>query len=177
MPIHSDDSFVNSPKAPFDPTKGAGLSYTQTYLCPICRHGQISGLTLMDALACNFCRHIFTANLAEQTVQVVDSSQPMTWRWTGQHWKAAYQDDANLTWVIWSVGMGLVFLPSILVGLAAYTFPPLPDSPWSWFPTVWVGCTFLVHFLMVFWLLAEHYQFPPYISSKIRLQALFNRRA
>ncbi len=153
------------------------LSYDEPYLCPVCRHGQISSLVLMDAFACNFCRHIFTANLTEQTVQVVDSSQPMSWRWNGRNWRLAYQlNDSNLTVLIWLIGAVLVILPSALVWLSAYTFPPLPGSPWAWFPMVWVGCTLLTHLLMVLWLLAEYYQFSPYISSKVRLQLLLNRR-
>lgn len=152
------------------------LSYQGTYLCPVCRYGQISGLTLMDAFACNFCRHIFTANLQEQSVQVVDSSQPMTWRWNGRSWKVAYRDDFDLTFIIWVIGVAVVVLPSALVWLAAYTFPPLPGSPWAWFPMVWVGCTFLVHLLMVSWLLVEHYQLPLYVMLKVRLKHLLMRR-
>jgi hypothetical protein len=152
------------------------LSYSGTYLCPVCRYGQITGLTLMDAFACNFCRHIFTANLPEQTVQVVDSSQPMSWRWNGRGWKVAYRDDFDLTFIIWLISGAVVVVPSALVWLAAYTFPPLPGSPWAWFPMVWVGCTFLVHLFMVSWLLVEHYQLPLYVMTKIKLQQLLMRR-
>lgn len=151
------------------------LGFEEAYLCPVCRHGQISGLTLMDAFACDFCRHIFTANLAEQTVQVVDSSQPMSWRWNGRNWQVAYRDEINLTLVIWLVSGALVVLPPALVWLSAHTFPPLPNSPWAWFPAVWVGCTFSIHFLMVSWLIAEHYQLPLYVSTKIRLRQLLRR--
>jgi hypothetical protein len=130
----------------------------------------------MDAFACNFCRHIFTANLNEQSVQVVDSSQPMSWRWSGRGWRVAYRDDFNLTLALWLVGLAIVGLPPTIIWVSAYVFPPRADSGWVWFPVIWCGCTFLLHFLMVSWLLAEHYQFPLYISSKIRLQTLLNRR-
>jgi hypothetical protein len=152
------------------------LNYQGVYTCPICRHGQISALTLMDAFACNFCRHIFTANLQNQSVQVVDSSQPMSWRWNGRTWQVAYRDDFNLTLVIWLVAVVLVALPTGIVWLSAHTFPPLPGSPWSWFPVVWMGCTFLVHFFLVAWLMAEHYQLPIYVSGKIRLRTLLGQR-
>jgi hypothetical protein len=152
------------------------LSYQETYLCPICRHGQIAELTLMDAFACNFCRHIFTANLSEQTVQVVDSSQPMSWRWNGRNWQVAYHDDLNLTVMIWLVGGLLIVLPSAIVSLSAYTFPPLPGSAWDWFPMVWVNCTFLVHLLLVVWVMSEHYQIPWYVASKIRVRSLLGQR-
>jgi len=152
------------------------LDYQGIYICPVCRHGHITGLTLMDAFACDFCRHIFTANLLAQSVQVVDSSQPMSWQWNGCNWRVAYRDESNMTVVIWLVSGALTILPPSLVWLSAHTFPPSPHSAWAWFPTVWVGCTFLIHFLMVSWLMIEHYQVPLYISSKIRFQQLLGQR-
>lgn len=166
----------NTQSSPASLSERVDLSYENSFLCPVCRHGEITGLVLTEAFACNFCRHIFTANLHEQSVQVVDSSQPMSWRWNGRGWQVAYQDDLNLTIVIWLVGVALVVLPSAIVGLSAYTFPALPGSPWAWFPTVWLGCTFLVHFLLVTWLMVEHYQLPLYVSTKVRLRALLGRR-
>jgi hypothetical protein len=153
------------------------LSYQESYLCPICRHGRITGLPLMEAFACNFCRHIFTANLAMRTVQVVDSSQPMTWKWTGRNWQTAYRDDPSLTLVVWLIGVVLVTLPTGIVWLSTYVFPPLPGSRWEWLPGAWLGCTFGIHLLMVSWLLAEHYQIPIYIASRVRLRDWFGRRA
>ncbi len=152
------------------------LSFQDEYLCPVCRHGQIANLTLMDAFACDFCRHIFTANLNDQSVQVVDSSQPMSWRWNGRAWQVAHRDEFNLTLVIWIVSIFLVVLPPTLVWLSAYTFPPLPDSGWAWFPIAWAIGTFAIHFFMVFWLMAEHYQLPLYVASKIRLRQLLGQR-
>jgi hypothetical protein len=152
------------------------LNYEESYLCPVCRHGHISGLTLMDAFACDFCRHIFTGNLKEQTVQVVDSSQPMSWRWTGRRWQFAYQDDLNLSTLIWLIGIVVTTLPPALVWFAAYIFPPLPDSRWAWFPMAWAGCTLVIHLVMVGWLMAEHYQFPLYVSSKVWLRMTLNRQ-
>jgi hypothetical protein len=157
-------------------TGSEALSYQGTYICPICRHGHISNLTLMDAFACNFCRHIFTANLNNQSVQVVDSSQPMSWRWNGRSWKASYHDDPSLTIVIWLVSAVLVVLPASIVWVMSYLFPPLPGSTGAWFPQVWLGCTLGVHFLMVGWLLAEHYQLPLYITNRIRLRSWMGRR-
>ena len=101
--------YLNSPKAlPVVHSESQSLSYHDTYLCPICRHGQIEGITLMDAFACNFCRHIFTANLNNQSVQVVDSSQPMSWRWNGRGWQSAYRDDPSLTMIVWIVAIVLI---------------------------------------------------------------------
>lgn len=151
------------------------LSFQESYLCPVCRHGQIEALTLMDAFACNFCRHIFTANLQEQLIRVEDSSQPFAWRWTGRSWQPAQQGDFNLTLVIWLVGMALVTLPPALIWLSYHTFPPLPGSPWHWVPVIWTGLAFLAHFFLVFWLMVEHYQLPSYVALKVQLQRTLGR--
>lgn len=153
-----------------------GLSYQETYTCPVCRHGQIEALTLMDAFACNFCRHIFTTNLQEQSIRVEDSSQPFIWRWTGRNWRPVQQDDFDLTLVIWLVGTALIILPSALVWLSYHTFPPLPGSTGYWFPMLWTVLTFLFHFVLVLWLLVEHYQLPSYIALRIQLQRWLEQR-
>ncbi len=152
------------------------LNYQETYVCPVCRHGQIAALTLMDAFACDFCRHIFTGNLLEQSIHVEDSSQPMTWRWNGHTWKAANQLDVDLTIVVWFVGLALVLLPPVLIWLSSHTFPPMQGSTWAWFPTVWISLTFFTHFTFVGWLLAEYYQVPAYVTCKIRLRDALGRR-
>jgi len=152
------------------------LSIHGSYLCPICRHGQIAELTLMDAFSCNFCRHIFTINLQNQTVQVVDSAQPLSWRWNGRSWQSTHRDDPSLTAVVWFAGLVLVLLPGSIVGLMAYLFPPLPGSLWSWFPVLWLACTFGVHLLMVGWLIAEHYQIPIYVASRVRMRSWLGGR-
>lgn len=145
------------------------------YACPICRCGQIENLPLMDAFACNFCRHIFTPNLEAQTIRVEDSSQPMVWRWNGRSWQVARLIDHSISTLIWAIGTVLVILPSSLVGLSAYFFPPLEGSAWASFPLIWLGLTMTSHFLMVSWLLLEHYQVPLYVSGKIRLQDWLSR--
>lgn len=152
------------------------LSYEDNYLCPICRHGQITSLVLMDAFSCNFCHHIFTANLREQTLQVADSSQSLVWRWTGQAWQPLHQGSTDLTWLVWGVGMILVTLPAGIVGIASYLFPPLDQKTLS-FPLIWAGLTFLVHFILVAWLLAEHHQFPAYVTLKVKLRQSLERRS
>ena len=154
----------------------APLNYQGVYSCPVCRQGQISGLPLMDAFACNFCRHIFTANLEKQWIQVVDGSQPQAWRWNGRQWIANRRsNDVELTWEIWLVGIALVILPPLLVWLAYHTFPPETSSAGSWFPPVWIGFTFACHLAMVGWLMVEHYQFPIYVSLQVRWRQLWGR--
>jgi len=59
-----------------------------------------------------------------------------------------------------AAAIGLVFLPTTLLGLSAYYFPPVPGSRLSWFPAAWTGLAFLSHLGIVLWLVAEFYQFP-----------------
>ncbi|NJR64594.1 MAG: hypothetical protein HC772_03535 [Leptolyngbyaceae cyanobacterium CRU_2_3] len=152
------------------------MSHQETYICPICRHGQIAELILMDAFACNFCRHIFTANFPTQSIQVVDSSQPMSWRWNGRKWQSVYHHTSSLTLVVWLISAILVMLPASIVWLSSVLFPPLPGSTWSWFPQLWVACTFGSHLVMVSWLLIEHYQWPLYIATRVRILQWLGRR-
>jgi rubredoxin len=152
------------------------LNYQDTFVCPVCRHGQLSAITLMDAFSCNFCRHIFTANLQNQTVAVEDSSQKMTWRWNGQTWQVGNQEAIELTWAIRLGSLALVLLPPIIIWLPSYIFPPLEGSNLDWLPNTWVWLTFINHLVMVSWLLAEYYQFPPYVATKVWVGNLFDRR-
>lgn len=129
----------------------------------------------MDAFACDFCRHIFTPNLEAQTIEVVDSVQPMTWRWTGQGWRQSRQLDRDLTLLVWGLGGVLVLLPPGLVWLAGYIFPPLPGSPGANVPLLWAGLTLLCHSLLALWLVAEHYQFSAYVALKLQLRRQLQR--
>jgi hypothetical protein len=129
----------------------------------------------MEAYACTFCRHIFEFNLDQQVVNVVDSVQPMGWRWQGRRWQPIYQGRSDITLTLWLVGAVLVVVPTSLVALGGYVFPPLePPEGLSW-STAWAVGTLLAHATMVGWLIAEHYQFPVYVLAKIRLQRLLDR--
>ena len=152
------------------------LEMNGSYICPVCRHGQLEAIVLMDAYSCHFCRHIFTANLIDQTVRVEDSSQPATWRWVGTKWQSTNRADVDLTIVVWLVGAVISILPPTLIWLSSHTFPPMEGSNGYWFPTVWIGLSFFIHFSMVAWLLVEHYQLPAYVALKVRLGNLFGIR-
>jgi len=54
-------------------TEPTQLNYHDTYSCPVCRHGKIAALPLMEAYACNFCQHIFTANLEQQVLKMASN--------------------------------------------------------------------------------------------------------
>lgn len=153
------------------------LNTAETYDCPVCRHGQIQAMPLMDTYACNFCRHILEANLEQQTVHIVDGVQPMGWRWLGWRWQPIYQSDTDLTLTLWVVAIALMIVPAGMIALGAYLFPPLDPSDGVQWSLVWAICTLVAHTLMVGWLIAEHYQFPSYVMAKIRLQRLMEALA
>lgn len=131
----------------------------EVYTCPVCYHGQISAMTLMDAFSCNFCNHIFTANLVEQSLKIADSSSPLSWRWNGRNWQANHPY-VKWSWVIKLLAVAFILLPTTLMGLAAYTFPPMPGSVLCWLPIFWTGLTFLSHLVIIVSIVMEYYQFP-----------------
>ncbi len=163
---HSDQN-LKSPSPTFP-----RLRYDGHYRCPVCYYGELSGMTLMESFGCNFCRHIFTANLQTQVLRLADNSPALSWRWDGQRWRASHVGEPHLGSTLTLVGIALILLPTLLVGLAVYLFPPLPDAPGAWFPLVWVGLTCLSHLILVVWLAGESYQFPPYRALRIQ----FSRR-
>lgn len=143
------------------PTKKANcFSYQGVYPCPVCRLGQIEALPLMDAMACNFCNHIFTADLEKQQLKMPSRQPPLIWRWNGRKWTEAQLEGVELGWGYWLAAVALVILPTTLIGLCAYTFPPTPGIPLSCLPTVWTGLTFLSHLGIIGWLVIEFHQFP-----------------
>lgn len=154
------------------PSPGEVLDYSKVYTCPVCAHGQITGLTLMEAFACNFCHHIFTANLQQQILYTADSSQPLAWRRVGQRWRSLHQANSDVTILLWSLGTIVALFPPLLVGLAAYVFPPA-DAQFASFPVAWTALTFCLHFIPMMWLLVEYHQFPPYIRAKVWLGRLW----
>ncbi|MDA0672620.1 MAG: DUF2396 family protein [Cyanobacteria bacterium] len=163
------------PSAPDVPPSGSAASAARPLTlgdrvrCPLCRQGQLEALVLMDAFACDFCRHILAADLAKQQVQVVDSSQTMTWVWTGRGWRSLQRPDTRLTPLVWITAGLLLALPGGVIALSSYVLPPLNPSPGLTFGQIWACLTFACHAMIVLWLLAEHYQVPLYVALKVRL--------
>lgn len=153
-------------KAKPEKAKPTVLTYSQVYGCPACGSGELSAMAMMDLFACDFCRHMFTANLQTQSVQLADSLQPMAWRWTGWRWRAAHQADTAAA-IVWVFAIGLVIVPVVLISLSNYIFPP---SGGLKFVIIWVGLTGLSHAIISGWLLAEYHRWPWYVASRIRLQ-------
>ncbi|MEO1068007.1 MAG: hypothetical protein AAFW95_02660 [Cyanobacteria bacterium J06638_6] len=152
--------------------RSLGLDRGEACECPVCRHGQIEPMVMMEAYACSFCRHIFDVNVSQQTVHVADSLQPMGWRWQGWRWQPLHQSRSDITLVLWLVGVALVILPAGIVALGGYLFPPLEAGRGLNWSLVWALGTLAAHTTMVGWLIAEHHQFPLYVMTKIRLQRL-----
>lgn len=151
------------------------LSEKDTYTCPVCRCGEISNITLTEAFGCNVCRHIFTLQLEQQTLKMVDREPPLMWRWTGKTWESDRLGDLEISWIYWFFGITFVCFPPSLIGLSALIFPPVSGTIWSWFPLIWTGLTFLSHLLLLLWLIAEAYQFPLLLILKIQWQRTFNQ--
>jgi len=140
------------------------LNYSQTYPCPLCLRGEIQAFPLMDAFGCNFCRHIFSANLEEQVVDLADGQVPRRWYRQGQEWITKDQD---VLWGYGLLGLVLIILPTTIVGLGVYCFPPLPHSRLSWLPNLWIWLTLIFHASFLAWLTAVYFQFP--FESYVRL--------
>ncbi|MBW4574208.1 MAG: TIGR02652 family protein [Aphanothece sp. CMT-3BRIN-NPC111] len=142
------------------------FSLDGVYSCPVCHHGQIAAMPLMDTFACNFCRHIFTSDPLQQSLTMADSSSPVTWRWNGRAWRGANRNGVELGWGVGLGAIALVLLPTTIVALSAYIFPPADGSPFSWIPTFWIGLTFLCHSAFVASVIVEYYQFPVFAYWK-----------
>lgn len=151
---------------------GNGLSYDQTYPCPVCRCGEISNIALMEAFGCNVCRHIFTIHPERQLLKLADREPSLSWRWNGQTWKGEHIGDLELSWVYWVAAIIIIVLPPSLVGVSALIFPPVSGSQWSCFPFLWTGMTFFSHLILVVWLITEAYQFPVLLYLRTRWQQL-----
>ena len=130
------------------------------YPCPVCRVGKISHMPLMEAMSCDFCQQIFTVNVEQQQIKMPSRQPPLIWYWNGLNWTEAQIEGVELGWGYVIAAVVFVLLPTILIGIVAYNFPPSPETPLSWLPYVWTALTFLLHLAIIIWLLIEVYQIP-----------------
>jgi len=145
------------------------------YPCPVCRCGHIKALPLMDALACDFCSEIFIADLEKQQLKMLSRQPALLWRWNGRNWVGAHLEGVELGWGYTLAAVALVALPTALIGLTIYIFPPTPGTPLSWLPYVWAGLAFLSHLGIIGWLVIEFYQFPVGAYLRATRQHLLSR--
>ncbi len=132
------------------------MPYVEAYPCPACRLGRLETMTLMDSLACPFCRHIFAPDPKQALLWMVDGLPPLAWQWNGQSWQSPHGQGIRLADKVTAVI--IVLLPTLLVGLSAYSFRPLPTSPLSWFPLAWTGLTFVCHLAGIVGVWLAYYQ-------------------
>lgn len=151
------------------------LNFEDAYPCPVCRLGQIRNLPLMDAFACDLCNHIFEANLERQQISMVSRQPALIWRWNGSQWVEAQLEGMELSWGYTLAAIALVAIPTALMGLAIYAFPPTPGTPLFWIPYVWAGLVFLSHLGIIVWLVIEFYQFPVGVYLRAIRQRLPSR--
>ncbi|MGD1919765.1 MAG: hypothetical protein ACFCAD_13265 [Pleurocapsa sp.] len=146
------------------------------YSCPVCRHGKVSEMLLMEAFSCDFCQHIFTTNFEKQLLKMADSQLPLTWYWNGKTWKGIHREGLEIGWSYVIVAIGFVLLPTAIIGSGMYLFPASPDSFLSWLPLAWTILTFCAHLFCVVWLVIEYYQFPIflYVRALKRKLSLIN---
>lgn len=145
------------------------LELSDSYPCPVCRHGSIHALVLTDAFSCEFCRHILSADIGQQQVQLVDSLQAIAWYWDGHCWRLANRGSKDISSLVVLAASVFTVLPPSLVWIAGFIFPPLSSSSQITFPTVWALLTLLAHLSIVLWLIGEYYQVPFYVITKVRL--------
>lgn len=149
------------------------LSDRDVFPCPICRVGEIATLPLMEAMACQFCNHIFTPDLEKQQLQMADREPPLVWRWNGKSWTEAQLKDVEMGWGYALGAIAIIVLPTFLIGITVYARPPGYGSPLSWFPVFWTGLTFLLHLSIIIWLIIEFYEFPLWAFLSRKLQGIF----
>ncbi|NJO39185.1 MAG: hypothetical protein HC769_22465 [Cyanobacteria bacterium CRU_2_1] len=141
-------------------TSVQGFNEQGVYPCPACRLGQIQALSLMDAMACNTCRHIFTANLQRQWLLMVDRSPPLVWHWNGRNWTGAHVEGVKLGWRYWLSAVAFVLLPPTLIGVSAYALVTASGASPPLLSIVWTGLTFLLHLALIGRSIIGFYRFP-----------------
>jgi len=138
----------------------SSLCAQEEYPCPVCHYGKVSEMLMMEAFSCSFCQHIFTVNFQAQSLKLIDSQLSLCWLWNGRRWQRdrQKQNDLGLAYIVF----GLIFIgfPTGVIALGTYLFPPLPGSPFAWFTTFWIICTFIAHLCCFLFVVIEYYQWP-----------------
>ena len=130
------------------------------YPCPICHHGKISQMTMMESFACSFCQHIFTINFAKQSLKLIDAQLLLSWHWNGKRWRSGRSGQIDLGIVHLIFGLIFISLPTSIVAVSTFIFPPLPGSPFAWLGPVWIISTLIAHLFCLVVIVIEYYQWP-----------------
>jgi hypothetical protein len=128
----------------------------------------------MDAMACDICRHIFVADLERQVLKMADRQPPLTWHWNGTRWTGVHLEGVEWGWFYWVFSMALVVLPTTIIALSTFTFPPNQIVPCLGYLMLDWSNLFLSS--LYYWLASiEFYQFPLGTYLRVRRQQLFGR--
>ena len=141
------------------------ILFEQQYPCPACRRGQLEGLFMVDAFSCGLCHHIFTVK--NRQLRLEDNVNPYRWRWDGNSWNSSQRSSRDRLAAIWIVSIAFISVPTGLIWLAHHTFPPLPGQQGVKFPVLWTALVFASHASISGFFLAEYFQFPLYITTKL----------
>lgn len=145
----------------------------ESHLCPMCGRGHLCQMVLMETLSCTLCQHMFSWQRRQQRLDVLDVSSPMAWRWNGRRWQRGPYPNQPLTAITIVLALIVILLPTLMIAVAGYIFPPLPGSSLEHFHLFWAAIALLLHGGWVFWILAESYHFPPYTLAKVKVRELF----
>ncbi len=160
---------------PSSTTKANYFSIDGVYPCPVCRLGQIKALPLMDAMACDLCRHIFTASMEKQRLFMADRQRSPIWCWNGRTWVGVHASGVELSWGYLLIAVAFVLLLPTLIGLSAYFLLSTPGTSESWLPAVWTGLTFLFHLGIIGYAVVGYYQFSIGTTLRVMRQHMFKR--
>jgi hypothetical protein len=138
----------------------SSFDYHGVYPCPVCRVGKINHMPLMEAMSCDFCQQIFTVNIEQQQLKMPSRQPPLVWNWNGFNWTEAHVEGVEFGWGYGIAAAAFVLLPTILIGVVAYYFPPNPSALITWVPYIWTILTFFSHLSIMVWLFIEIYQIP-----------------
>ncbi|NEP76326.1 MAG: hypothetical protein F6K29_33220 [Okeania sp. SIO2G5] len=144
-------------------------------VCPMCGRGCLTHMVLMETLSCDLCQHMFAWNRRQQRLDVLDVSSSTAWHWDGGRWQQGAYSTQPMTTVTLVFAMIVVILPALMIEVASYVFPPLPDSPLEYFHLVWAAIALILHGGWVLWILAESYHFAPYTLAKVKLRAILSQ--
>lgn len=136
------------------------LNLKEDYPCPVCKVGKIGEMPLMEAMCCNFCQEIFTVNIEQQQLKMPSREPALTWHWNGFKWTQTQILGVELGWPYQLAAVAFVILPTSLVAITAYYFPPSPHVTLYWLPYIWTILTFIAHLTIILWLWIEIYQIP-----------------
>lgn len=145
------------------------LHFEDRYPCPFCRQGQISHWYLMEVFSCGLCDRIFSADLSQQTIQLENDTEyrKRRWRWSGHRWQRSEKQDTSV-WLL-LLSLAVVILPTTLIGVAGYLFPPLPQDTIP-FPVRWAALTGILHLAVVLWFWLAYYQIPLWVILRVRMR-------